>query len=119
MRSTILSLLAVCAGIVVAVLSAQAQAPVYGETINLEQARKAVDGAVAEAKKNDWMLAITVVGPSGDLVYFAEDGQPPVRFDYDLAAQGAALRLSAVDQVVRGAHRRRRHGPDSTDARAA
>jgi hypothetical protein len=67
-----MSLLAVCAGIVVAVPSAQAQAPVYGETINFEQARKAVDGAVAEAKKNNWMLAITVVGPSGDLVYFAK-----------------------------------------------
>src|SRR5262245_59333129 len=71
MRTTILSTLAVCAGIAMGATSANAQA-VYGETINLEQARKAIDGAVAEAKKNNWMMAITVVGPSGDLVYFAK-----------------------------------------------
>jgi uncharacterized protein GlcG (DUF336 family) len=72
MRTTILSSLAACAGIVLAVTGAQAQAPAYGETINLEQARKALDGAFAEAKKNNWAMAITVVGPTGDLVAFAK-----------------------------------------------
>lgn len=45
-------------------------APPYGETINLELARKAADAAVAEAKKNGWFMAVSVVGPSGDLVFF-------------------------------------------------
>ena len=27
---------------------------------------------MAEAKKNNWLMAITVVGPAGDLVYFAK-----------------------------------------------
>jgi len=56
---------------------AQAQQPAappppvpYGETINLEQAKLVADAAMAEAKKNNWFMAITVVGPAGDLVYF-------------------------------------------------
>jgi glc operon protein GlcG len=44
--------------------------PPYGETINLELSRKAADAAVAEAKKNNWFMAVAVVGPTGDLVYF-------------------------------------------------
>jgi len=46
--------------------------PPYGETITLEQARTIVDAAMAEAKKNNWFMAISVVGPAGDLVYFAK-----------------------------------------------
>jgi uncharacterized protein GlcG (DUF336 family) len=46
--------------------------PPYGETINLEQSMKIVEAAVAEAKKNNWAMAISVVGPAGDLVYFAK-----------------------------------------------
>lgn len=43
----------------------------YGETINLETAKKAAAGATAEAKKRNWDgFCIAVVGPSGDLVYF-------------------------------------------------
>jgi uncharacterized protein GlcG (DUF336 family) len=44
--------------------------PPYGETINLELSRKAADAAVAEARKNNWFMAVAVVGPTGDLVYF-------------------------------------------------
>jgi glc operon protein GlcG len=44
--------------------------PPYGETINLELARKAADAAAAEARKNNWFMAISVVGPTGDLVFF-------------------------------------------------
>ena len=44
--------------------------PPYGETINIEQAKKIAAAAAAEAKKNNWFMAISVVGPSGDLVYF-------------------------------------------------
>jgi glc operon protein GlcG len=62
------------AGSIAAVTPSAAQAPpgtpAYGEPINLEFARKAADGAMAEARKNGWFMAIAVVGPSGDLVYF-------------------------------------------------
>lgn len=49
---------------------APAPPPAYGETINMEQAKKAADAAAAEAKKINTFMAIAVVGPSGDLVYF-------------------------------------------------
>ena len=43
----------------------------YGEPINLETAKKVAAAAVAEATKRNWgALCISVVGPSGDLVYF-------------------------------------------------
>jgi len=43
----------------------------YGETINLETAKKVAAGASAEATKHKWDgFCIAVVGPSGDLVYF-------------------------------------------------
>jgi uncharacterized protein GlcG (DUF336 family) len=44
--------------------------PPYGETINNATAKKAAAAASAEAAKNNWAMCITVVGPSGDLVYF-------------------------------------------------
>lgn len=42
----------------------------YGETINLETAKKVAAAAAAEATKHGWKMCISVVGPSGDLVYF-------------------------------------------------
>jgi glc operon protein GlcG len=45
--------------------------PPYGETINIETAKKAAAGAIAEAQKRNWNgLCVAIVGPSGDLVYF-------------------------------------------------
>jgi uncharacterized protein GlcG (DUF336 family) len=42
----------------------------YGMPITADQAKIAAAAAVAEAMKNGWRMAITVVEPSGDLVYF-------------------------------------------------
>jgi len=42
----------------------------YGLPISLENAKKASAAAVAEARKNNWTMAIAVVDPSGTLVYF-------------------------------------------------
>jgi len=44
----------------------------YGETIKLDQAKKAADAALAEATKRGWPMCIAVVAPSGDLVYFVK-----------------------------------------------
>jgi uncharacterized protein GlcG (DUF336 family) len=44
--------------------------PAYGEQINIEQAKKAAAAAAEEAKKINTFMAIAVVSPSGDLVYF-------------------------------------------------
>lgn len=51
-------------------LAQQAGPPAYGPTITQEQARAAGQAAIAEAKKNGWRMAVTIVNTSGDLVYF-------------------------------------------------
>jgi glc operon protein GlcG len=42
----------------------------YGESIKLEQARKIADAALAESAKRNWPMCISVVSPSGDLIFF-------------------------------------------------
>jgi uncharacterized protein GlcG (DUF336 family) len=68
--------LVVCLGVVVAfgvgwatLVWAQAVAP-YGTPITLEQAKKAVAAATAEARKNNWGMAVAVVDTGGALVSF-------------------------------------------------
>jgi uncharacterized protein GlcG (DUF336 family) len=56
----------------------------YGPAITNEQAKTVAAAAFAEAKKNNWRMAFTILGPNGELVYFEKmDG-----------AQGASSELS-------------------------
>jgi len=51
--------------------SAFAQMPnPYGAPISLEDAKKAAAPALAEAVKNHWAMAVAIVDPSGNLVYY-------------------------------------------------
>jgi uncharacterized protein GlcG (DUF336 family) len=55
--------------VVSTVVAASAQAPPpYGVAITLDQAKKVLAGAEAEAKKNSWNVVITVVDSAGQLV---------------------------------------------------
>ena len=49
--------------------SAQAPMP-YGQSINADNAKKAAAPAVAEARKNQWLMAVAIVDTAGELVYF-------------------------------------------------
>ncbi len=42
----------------------------YGTAINAEGAKKIAAAAIAEAKKNNWAMAVAVVDTAGYLVYF-------------------------------------------------
>ena len=42
----------------------------YGPSITLENAKKVTAAAMAEVKKNNWIMAVAIVDPAGDLVYF-------------------------------------------------
>jgi uncharacterized protein GlcG (DUF336 family) len=42
----------------------------YGAPISLENAKKVAAAALAEVRKNNWTMAVAVVDPAGDLVYF-------------------------------------------------
>jgi glc operon protein GlcG len=66
MRVAIAALLALGA-----LVSAVAQMPnPYGLPISLENARKVAAPALAEATKNNWSVAVAVVDPGGNLVYY-------------------------------------------------
>jgi uncharacterized protein GlcG (DUF336 family) len=100
---------------VAASASAQAPAPPpYGPAITLEQAKKAMAGAEAEAKKNNWNVVITILDSGGHVVMVSRlDGaqlgsldvardkahsavafRRPTKVFQDLVAQGGAnLRL--------------------------
>jgi glc operon protein GlcG len=63
--------------IVLWAMSALAQTPTatpapvaYGLPIGLEDAKKAADAAMTEARKNNWTMAIAVVDPGGILVFY-------------------------------------------------
>ena len=49
---------------------ASAQVPQYGPNITLEQARKAIAAGEAEARRNNWPVAMAVVDTAGHLVAF-------------------------------------------------
>jgi glc operon protein GlcG len=42
----------------------------YGTPISLENAKKAAELALAEARKNNWTMAVAIVDTHGTLVYF-------------------------------------------------
>ncbi|MFY9905465.1 MAG: heme-binding protein [Terriglobales bacterium] len=42
----------------------------YGLSITLEAAKKAAMPALAEAAKNNWSMAVAIVDPAGNLVYY-------------------------------------------------
>lgn len=53
------------------IAAARAQMPnPYGVSISVEDAKKAAALSLAEAKKNNWAVAVAVVDPSGNLVYY-------------------------------------------------
>jgi len=52
-------------------LTAPAQMPnAYGPPIALDAAKKVAAPALAEAAKNNWLVAVAIVDPAGNLVYY-------------------------------------------------
>jgi uncharacterized protein GlcG (DUF336 family) len=42
----------------------------YGPAISLDDAKKVAAPALAEAAKNKWTMAVAIVGPAGNLIYY-------------------------------------------------
>jgi glc operon protein GlcG len=95
--------------------------PSYGFPIDLEAAKKVAAPAMAEARKNNWTMAVAIVDPAGDLVYFekmddtqggsalvavdkarsaARFKRPTKAFQDTLAAGGDGLRVLGLRGVV-------------------
>ena len=93
----------------------------YGTSINIETAKKAAAPALAEARKNQWSMAVAIVDTAGDLVYFekmddtqvgsvdvaiakarsaARFKRPTKAFQDALAAGGEGLRILALNGAI-------------------
>jgi len=105
-----------------ALASALAQMPnPYGTAISLENAKKAAAPALAEAAKNNWKVAVAIVGPAGTLIYYEKMDntqlgsaevaidkartaalfkRPTKAFQDALAAGGEGLRILTLKGVV-------------------
>lgn len=98
-----------------------AQSEQYGTPITADAAKRVAAAAIAEAKKNNFTMAIAIVDPNGFLVYFekmdntqngsvnvAQDKarsaalfkRPTKVFQDALAAGGEGLRLLSLDGAV-------------------
>ena len=117
-----LSLLAVGVALALCATGARAQLPnPYGTPISLENAKKAAEPALAEARKNNWTVAVAIVNPDGTLVYFEKmDGtqngsaqvaigkarsaalfkRPTKAYQDALAAGGEGLRILRLEGAV-------------------
>lgn len=101
--------------------AAQGQPAMYGPSIVADQARAVAAAAIAEARKNQWTMAIAIVDTAGDLVYFermpdtqvgsvdvsiakarsaARFKRPTKAFQEALAAGGEGLRLLSLQGAV-------------------
>ena len=68
-QSVLKSLVALMLALCVSTALAQMPNP-YGLAISLENAKKAAAPALAEARKNNWNMAVAIVDIAGNLVYF-------------------------------------------------
>ena len=93
----------------------------YGLPVGVENARKAATAALAEARKNNWTMAVAIVDTSGNLVYYEKMDntqlgsatvavdkarsaalfkRPTKAFQDALAAGGAGMRVLGLQGVV-------------------
>ncbi len=120
LKSILMALFALL--LVLAASSVLAQMPnPYGAPVSLESAKKAAAAAVAEARKNNWTMAVAVTDAAGDLVYFEKiDGtqtgsvnvaigkarsaalfkRPSKVFQDVVAAGGGGLRILGLEGAV-------------------
>src|SRR6187431_3423854 len=109
------------AAVLLSAAAAYTQTMSYGPNINVETAKKLAAPAIAEARKNNWNMAIAIVDTAGDLVYFekmddtqvgsvqiaqakarsaARFKRPTKAFQDALAAGGEGLRILALQGAV-------------------
>jgi uncharacterized protein GlcG (DUF336 family) len=89
-------------------LAAGAQQPLYGPPISAENAKKVAAAGLAEAKKNNFNMAVAVVDSTGHLVYFeridtVQHGSIAIAQDKAMAAVNTRRSTKSVyDEVEKG-----------------
>jgi len=99
--------LVACILAVPALAPAQSAPTPYGAPVTTEMAKKAASAALAEAKKNGWNVAVSVVEPGGVLAYFEKSENTQygsVEVSLEKARTSAAFRRpsKAFEDVVLG-----------------
>ena len=116
LNSSVGLLLTLCATVALAQMTIP-----YGLSISLENAKKVAAPALAEARKNNWTMAVAIVDTAGNLVYFEKmDGtqvasasialgkarsaaqfkRPTKALQDALAAGGEGLRILGLEGAV-------------------
>ena len=117
----IIKLLGAVAMLSLPLLAGAQTAPPYGPPITLDQAKKAVAAAQAEARQNKWNVVVAIVDPAGQLVLLEKMDntqnaanevarqkassaalyrRPTKAFQDGLAAGGAGLRILRLEGAV-------------------
>ena len=117
----IIKLLGAVAMLSLPLLAGAQTVPPYGPPITLDQAKKAVAGAQAEARQNKWDVVVAIVDPAGQLVLLEKMDntqnaasevarqkassaalfrRPTKAFQDGLAAGGAGLRILRLEGAV-------------------
>ena len=117
----IIKLLGAVAMLSLPLLAGAQTAPPYGPPITLDQAKKAVAAAQADARKNKWDVVVAIVDPAGQLVLLEKMDntqnaasevarqkassaalyrRPTKAFQDGLAAGGAGLRILRLEGAV-------------------
>src|SRR5437763_16885207 len=81
------SLIALLVALSAASVFAQMAIP-YGLPVGVDNAKKTAAAALAEARKNNWTMAVAIVGPSGNLIYY--ETMDNTQLGRDMVAVGKA-----------------------------
>ena len=98
------SLFAVTLALCAMIAGAQMMPNPYGPPIGVETAKKAAAAALAEARKNNWNMAVAVVDPSGTLVYYEKmDNTQIGSADVSIAKARSAARFKRPTKAFQDA----------------
>jgi glc operon protein GlcG len=117
-----MTVVAVLVTVICSASVAPAQSPIpYGAPVTLENAKKVAAVALAEAAKNNWTMAVAIVDPGGNLVYYEKMDntqlgsakvsinkarsaalfkRPTKAFQDALAGGGAGMRVLGIEGAV-------------------
>jgi glc operon protein GlcG len=95
--------MALAAGAVLHASGAAAQMPnPYGAPIDLATAKSVAAASIAEARKNNWTMAVAIVDIGGDLVYFEKiDGTQTASVQLAIAKANSAVKYKRATSTFR------------------
>jgi uncharacterized protein GlcG (DUF336 family) len=92
--------LAVALALAASTIYAQMPNP-YGQSITLENAKRVTAPAIAEARRNNWTMAVAIVDTAGDLIYFEKmDGTQAASSNIAVSKARSAVRFKRPTKAL-------------------